>query len=107
MGAMIMKLYDVAKILRSKNSGPFELTFDIIFDNEQDYERVKKSGMINEDTIAKIYNLSKSDIMNIVTFDPARGMKITIARKISSGTVGDRDVYGAQQHAPLMNLDVK
>ncbi len=42
MGAMIMKLYDVAKILRSKNSGPFELTFDIIFDNEQDYERVKK-----------------------------------------------------------------
>ncbi len=63
--------------------------------------------MINEDTIAKIYNLSQSDIMNIVTFDPARGMKITIARKISSGTVGDRDVYGAQQHAPLMNLDVK
>lgn len=101
-----MKLYDIAKVLRSKNSGPFELTFDVIFDNEQDYERVKYSGLINQDVIAKLYRLSKSDIMNIVTFDQARGIKITIARKISSGTMGDRDVYGAQQHAPLMNLDV-
>lgn len=101
-----MKLYDIAKVLRSKNSGPFELTFDVIFDNEQDYERVKHSGLINQDVIAKLYRLSKSDIMNIVTFDQARGIKITIARKISSGTMGDRDVYGAQQHAPLMNLDV-
>lgn len=100
------KLYDIAKILRSKNSGPFEFTFDIIFDNEEDYMRVKNSGIINEDTISKIYNISKSDIMNIVTFDPARGIKITIARRISSGTIGDRDVYGAQQHAPLMNLEI-
>lgn len=100
------KLYDIAKILRSKNSGPFELTFDIIFDNDKDYIKVKESGIINEDTISKIYHIPKSDIMDIVTFDPARGIKITIARRISSGTIGDRDVYGAQQHAPLMNLEI-
>ena len=100
------KLYEIAKILRSKNSGPFELTFDIIFATEEEYERVKESGIINEGKIAEIYNISKSDIADIVFFDPAKGIKITIYRRISSGTIGDRDVYGAQQHAPLMNLEI-
>ena len=34
------------------------------------------------------------------------GIKITYLRKTASGTVGDRDVYGAQQHAPLMTIDI-
>src|SRR6185436_11207158 len=29
--ALMAKLWQVAKLIRSKNSGPFELTFDIIF----------------------------------------------------------------------------
>lgn len=100
------KLYDVARILRSKNSGPFELTFDIIFDDKQAYEQVKESQLIQEETISRIYRIEEDRIKSIVFFDQAMGIKITIARDISSGTVGDRDVYGAQQHAPLMNLDV-
>lgn len=101
-----MKLYDVARILRSKNSGPFELTFDIIFDDKQAYEKVKESRLIQEETISRIYRINEDRIKSIVFFDQALGIKITIARDISSGTVGDRDVYGAQQHAPLMNLEV-
>ncbi|HKL56968.1 MAG TPA: DUF4387 family protein [Sphaerochaeta sp.] len=37
-------------------------------------------------------------------FDAALGIKITYHRSVSSGTCGDSDVYGAQQHAPLMEL---
>ena len=29
-------LKDIAKIIRSKNAGPFEVTMDIIFQNEED-----------------------------------------------------------------------
>ena len=29
------KLYDIAKIIRSKNSGPFEITLDILFDKKR------------------------------------------------------------------------
>lgn len=101
-----MKLYDVARILRSKNSGPFELTFDIIFDDKKAYEKVKESHLIQEKTISRIYRIKEERIKSIVFFDQALGIKITIARDISSGTIGDRDVYGAQQHAPLMNLEV-
>ncbi|KAF0819630.1 MULTISPECIES: DUF4387 domain-containing protein [unclassified Cytobacillus] len=97
-------LFDLAKVLRSKNAGPFELTFDILFDSKEIYERVKDSGKINKQTICDLYNLTCDQIDHLVFYDQALGIKITILRDISSGTVGDRDVYGAQQHAPLMNI---
>ncbi len=35
-----MKLSDLATVIRSKNAGPFELTFDVLFANHDDFERV-------------------------------------------------------------------
>jgi len=32
--------------------------------------------------------------------------KITLPRDVVSGDVGDRDVYGAQQHAPLLDIEL-
>jgi hypothetical protein len=29
-----------------------------------------------------------------------------VPRKIMAGDPGDRDVYGAQQHTPLLELDI-
>ena len=97
---MATKLYDLAKVLRSKNSGPFEITLDIIFSNKDDYERVKNSEIINKKLISELYNVSMDDISVLVNYDQAYAIKITMKRLIDSGT----DVYGAQQHAPLMNI---
>lgn len=101
-----MKLYEKAKILRSKNSGPFEVTLDILFDSLSDYEDVKNSEKLTKEVIANAYNIALEDVHHFVYFDQALGIKITIVRKISSGSPGDRDVYGAQQHAPLMHIEV-
>ena len=101
---MATKLYDLAKVLRSKNSGPFEITLDIIFSNKDDYERVKNSEIINKQLISELYNVSMDDISVLVNYDQAYAIKITMKRLIDSGTIGDTDVYGAQQHAPLMNI---
>ena len=102
-----MKLYDAAHVLRSKNSGPFEITLDALFTDPRLYYAVKDSGIINHARIAELYNIAPEDITHIVFFDQALGFKVTFARKISSGSFLDRDVYGAQQHAPLMELDVE
>ncbi len=98
------KLSEVAKVLRSKNSGPFQITLDILFDSEEIYTAIKSANIFTKPFIANLYNLDESDIQELVYFDAALGIKITYNRKISSGTVGDRDVYGAQQHAPLLNI---
>lgn len=101
-----MKLSEAAAVLRSKNSGPFEITVDALFTDADVYYKIKNAGTINKELIARLYNIAEEDIMHIVFFDQALGFKITFARKVSSGTVLDRDVYGAQQHAPLLGLEV-
>jgi len=98
------KLVDIAKVLRSKNSGPFEITLDILFDKKENYDRVVKSNVITIENICKLYGLKNEDITQIVFFEKALGIKVTYNRTVSSGTIKDRDVYGAQQHAPLMDL---
>jgi hypothetical protein len=104
---VVTTLMELAKVIRSKNSGPFEVTFDVLFDNPESYWRVKNSGVINEETVCSLYQITPDQISHIVFFDQALGFKITILREISSGTSGDRDVYGAQQHAPLLYLAVQ
>ena len=42
-----MKISDIAQFVTSKNAGPFELTFDIIFKDAESYERAKKSGVFS------------------------------------------------------------
>ncbi|RAR45019.1 DUF4387 domain-containing protein [Paenibacillus sp. MDMC362] len=101
------ELGDLAKVLRSKNSGPFEITLDVLFDSKEQYDRVKQSGIITKRTICELYQIREEQIHHLVFFDQALGFKITMSRDISSGSVGDRDVYGAQQHAPLMKLSIK
>ena len=101
---MKTRLIDIAEVIRSKNAGPYELTFDIIFKDWDMYEKVIASNQINEKLFAKLYNIDKSDIIGIVNFTPAKAIKATIKRKIPSGNIGDRDVYGAQQHAPLLGI---
>jgi hypothetical protein len=98
------RLVDLAKVLRSKNSGPFEITLDILFDDPAVYKRVVESGAISMERICRLYHLEPEDICGIVYFEKGLGIKITYNRQVSSGTSGDRDVYGAQQHAPLMDI---
>ena len=97
-------LVRLAKVLRSKNSGPFEITLDVLFDSQDNYFRVKRSGQITKQRISELYRIREEQIHHLVFFDQALGFKVTLSRDISSGTVGDRDVYGAQQHAPLMEI---
>ncbi len=98
------RLKDVATIIRSKNSGPYELTFDVIFTDKASFDRFCQEKIFNKGTVAKLYNISEDQVFSIVEFPPAMAVKATIVRPLCSGALGERDVYGAQQHAPLMDL---
>jgi hypothetical protein len=104
---MECKLYDCAKVIRSKNSGPFEITLDVLFEDRSIYDKIKNGNIINKKLISELYHIEEDMITHIVFFDTALGIKITFARKISSGTCFDTDVYGAQQHAPLSELVIR
>lgn len=99
------RLVDITNIIRSKNSGPYELTMDIMFKSIEDFENVCNKNIINEELICELYKINKEDIINIIEFKPANAIKITIKRPIASGDLGESDVYGAQQHAPLLSVE--
>lgn len=103
---MKVKLVDIAQVIRSKNAGPYELTFDIIFKDWEMYERVCNAKAINKTLIARLYGVDENKIMEIVEFKPAKAIKATMERGISSGSLGETDVYGAQQHGPLLDLEI-
>ena len=99
-------LMDVAKVIRSKNSGPFEITFDVLFDDPDEYRKVKESGALTKPLIANLYGIRQEDIVSFLFFDPARAFKFTLRRQWRQGGTGERDTFGAQQHAPLMYIKV-
>ena len=100
------KITELALVIRSKNAGPFELTLDIIFNDSATYETVKKSCALTPEKVARLYRIPVEDILNFCYVDAAHAVKATIPRMISSVSIGDSDVFGAQQHAPLLNLEI-
>ncbi len=97
-------ILEAAKVIRSKNSGPYELTLDIIFRNRAYYELFKKRRIIGAALIARLYHVPMRDILKIICFEPSHAIKVTLRRRIPSGAPGETDIYGAQQHAPLLGI---
>lgn len=101
---MKRKITEIADVIRSKNSGPYELTLDILFKPDADFETARRAKLITPEKICELYKIEAEKIIGIVEFPPAKAIKITIQRPICSGDLGETDVYGAQQHAPLLDL---
>lgn len=99
-------LADLAKTIRSKNAGTDKITFDVIFTDQANYERVKACGALTRETIAALYRIDPARITDFVAFDPAMAIKFTILRERPSGSPGDSDIFGAQQYAPLLSLPI-
>ncbi|MCR4397214.1 MAG: DUF4387 domain-containing protein [Candidatus Saccharicenans sp.] len=98
-------LLEVARVIRSKNSGPFELTLDIMFKDRRHFELFREKKIITARKIARLYRIPEADVLKIVYFEPSQAIKVTLKRKIPSGAPGDTDIYGAQQHVPLFDLN--
>lgn len=103
---MTKTLADLAKTIRSKNAGTDKITFDIIFTDRANYERVKASNVLTREAMAKLYGIDPARITDFVSFDPAFAIKFTILRNEPSGSAGDGDIFGAQQYAPLLTLEI-
>lgn len=98
-------LAELASLIRSKNAGPFELTFDVMFDKPETYARVKRANVVTRPVVARLFNLSENAV-KLFFADAALAIKVTIPRPIFQGDLGDPDGHGGQQYAPLMTIEV-
>jgi hypothetical protein len=98
-------LAELARLIRSKNAGPFQLTFDIMFDDDERYLRVKNSGALSREVVARHYGLAPEQVMFFFC-DNARAIKASIPRPCTQGDLLDSDGHGGQQYAPLMEIEI-
>lgn len=99
------RLREMTKVLRSKNAGPFQITFDLLFRDATDLDRVVGSGILSLERIAMLTKAAPETI-EVYVYRPASAIKITIPRQYPSGAFDDSDVFGCQQHAWLLDLEV-
>jgi Domain of unknown function (DUF4387) len=99
------ELWELTSLIRSKNAGPFELTFDIIFKNRAGFDLAKESDIFSRENISKLYNVPP-DGVRVFELVSILAVKVSIPRPVFSGDVNDTDVYGGQFHSRLVQLVV-
>lgn len=97
------KLGEIARLIRSKNAGPFELTFDIMFDDRETFQRVPDSNALSRQLIADLYQVPLEDVKYFV-IPAALAFKASIPRPRFQGDLLDSDGHGGQQYAPLLDI---
>ena len=100
------ELWEFTKLIRSKNAGPFELTFDIMFKDEDSFLTVMAGGKLSAEAIARLYHVDPKQVQFFV-IKPLFTVKISIPRPVFSGDMNDTDVYGGQFHGPLVRMRVE
>ena len=100
------KLGELARLIRSKNAGPFELTFDIMFEDKESFQRVFDSHALSRQVIADLYQVPLEDVKFFVV-PAALAFKASIPRPRFQGDLLDSDGHGGQQYAPLLDIDIR
>ena len=99
------KLGELARLIRSKNAGPFELTFDVMFDDEKKFQRVRDSNILCPGLIGEIYQISPREVKFFVV-PQALAFKASIPRPRFQGDLLDSDGHAGQQYAPLLDIEI-
>src|SRR5258708_38029349 len=97
------ELWQFTKLIRSKNAGPFELTFDIMFKDQESFNQVLQSGVLTKERISELYQVGVHEV-RFFQINKLLTVKITIPRKAFSGCVRDTDIYGGQFHRPVLQV---
>jgi hypothetical protein len=96
---------ELAKLVRSKNAGPFVMTIDIMFEDEDTYNKVKKSGVLNRKLVADTYQMSENQVQ-FFEVDNCYAFKASIPRPYTQGDIRDGDGHAGQQYAPFLDIEV-
>ena len=98
------KILDIARVVRSKNSGPYELVLDIMLKNRELFDKLRASGQFSPERVAAVYGVVLAETRNIVWFEPANAVSGGMPRRIVPGPPGHADVSGPKQHPPLLGM---
>jgi Domain of unknown function (DUF4387) len=96
-------LAQLAQVIRSKNAGPTQLTIDVFLNDAQAYALAASSPAMDCAAVAQRYGMAPQQVQRHLLAD-IHAIKYVLPRGVVAGSPGDGDVYGAQQHAPMLDI---
>lgn len=99
-------LIELCTLVRSKNAGPFWLTFDVMCRDRAAYDLVTKGGALSAHAVARLYAVDSATVQ-IFHHPAALAVKISMPRPRIQGSAGETDMYGGQQQALLIDLVIE
>ena len=99
------KLGEVCRHVRSKNAGPFWVTVDLFFRNEELFRRYRDAPALGAELFERLYGADPKQVKR-VPVDSLHVIKISFPRVKPQGWMGERDMHGGQQYARLLDTDV-
>lgn len=98
-------LGSIAKLIRSKNAAPWQLTVDIMLADAETYQRVVDADVITKASMGEMFQLDPEQVQ-LYLYPPANAIKISFPRHVPNGDPADTDTFGGQQFAPLVDLEI-
>jgi hypothetical protein len=95
-------LLESCSLIRSKNAGPFELTFDFMCRDEATYRKLCESKMLTTALFARLFHVDEKAVL-FFEHDAALAVKVSIPRPTIQGALEDTDCYGGQQYALVLD----
>lgn len=97
------KVDHACRHVRSKNAGPFWITLDLVFRDEEAFDRYAHSPALQPAAIAALYGVDAA----LVKHFPLRELlvlKISYPRPVPQGGALERDMHGGQQYVRLLDV---
>jgi len=99
------KVGEVCRHIRSKNAGPFWVTIDLFFRNEELYRRYRDTLALGPEVIERLYG-TDPDLVKRLPVDALRMVKISFPRAKPQGWMGERDMHAGQHYARLLDVEI-
>ncbi|MBA16345.1 MAG: hypothetical protein CMN73_08310 [Sphingomonas sp.] len=99
------KVRDVCRHVRSKNAGPYWVTFDFFFDGPDNFEKYHASPALSPDLFARLYGTDPALVKHIPVAD-LNMVKISYPRATPQGGVEERDMHSGQQYVRVLDVEL-
>lgn len=96
---------DVCDYVRSKNAGPFWVTFDLFFRNDADFARYARSPAIGPETFERLFGVDPGNVKSFPIED-LQMVKISCVRPTPSGSRVERDLHSGQMFVRLLDVEL-
>jgi hypothetical protein len=99
------KVGEVCRHVRSKNAGPFWITVDLFFRNEELFRRYRDTPALGPELFERLYGTDPS-LVRRLPVDNLRMVKISFPRLKPQGWMQERDMHAGQQYARLLDVEI-